>query len=191
LFSFYRPYTSNFISSLFLFKILQTYTQFHPYIWEGSSSIACPGRGILLDYAEWAAAQSPPITYSTFSTHSIPASTLLAIAKDHSVTPRRGDILFIRTGVIPEWESMSDRQRKDYAAQKEPEHAGVEASLDVLAWLWDTGITAVASDAISWEVSDFLFLVLSYSNPQPCNKSTTRPLNNNAGISHTGRSLNP
>jgi kynurenine formamidase len=70
----------------------------------------------------------------------------------YDISPRRGDILFIRTGVIPEWDSWSVAQKKAYAAQKTPEHAGVEASLELLEWLWDGGIAAVAGDAISWEV---------------------------------------
>lgn len=56
-------------------------------------------------------------------------------------------------GVISEWDSFSEQQKIQYAAQQEPEHAGVEACLEVLEWLWDSGICAVAGDAISWEVS--------------------------------------
>jgi kynurenine formamidase len=73
--------------------------------------------------------------------------------KAENVTPRRGDILFVRTGMVPEWDAFTDEQKKAYAAQQEPEHAGVEASIELLEWLWDSGITAVAGDAISWEVS--------------------------------------
>jgi hypothetical protein len=47
---------------------------------------------------------------------------------------------------------FSEQQKQDYAAQKEPEHAGVEASLETLEWIWDSGIVAVAGDAISFEV---------------------------------------
>lgn len=56
-------------------------------------------------------------------------------------------------GVIPEWDAFTSTQKQEYAAQKEPEHAGVEAGLEVLGWLWDSGFAAVAGDAISWEVS--------------------------------------
>lgn len=69
------------------------------------------------------------------------------------MSPKKGDILFIRTGVIPEWNTFSDQRKQEYAAQKTPEHAGVEANIEVLEWLWDSGISAVAGDAISWEVS--------------------------------------
>jgi kynurenine formamidase len=110
------------------------------------------GRGILIDYAHWASSQSPPITYSTFSTHAIPFSTITAMIKEYKIAPRKGDILFIRTGVISEWDSMTDQQKQDYAAQEKPKHAGVEASMELLEWLWDSGISAVAGDAISWEV---------------------------------------
>jgi kynurenine formamidase len=75
------------------------------------------------------------------------------MCKSANVTPRKGDILFIRTGLIPEWEAFTTEQKKAYAAQKAPEHAGVEASIELLEWLWDSGIAAVAGDAISWEVS--------------------------------------
>jgi kynurenine formamidase len=75
------------------------------------------------------------------------------MCKHFKVAPRKGDILFIRTGVITEWDSFSDQEKREYATQKEPKHAGVEACMATLEWLWDSGITAVAGDAISWEVS--------------------------------------
>lgn len=75
------------------------------------------------------------------------------MCKEYNVVPRKGDILFIRTGVISEWDNMTDEQKQQYAAQEKPKHAGVEASMELLEWLWDSGISAVAGDAISWEVS--------------------------------------
>ena len=75
------------------------------------------------------------------------------MCRAENVTLRKGDILFIRTGMMPEWETFTEQQKKEYAAQEEAEHAGVEASIELLEWLWDSGITAVAGDAISWEVS--------------------------------------
>lgn len=49
---------------------------------------------------------------------------------------------------------MTDAQKQAYSDNPSPEHAGVEATTEVLRWLWDTGFAAIASDAISWEVSD-------------------------------------
>ncbi|KAF5869362.1 uncharacterized protein Bfra_011169 [Botrytis fragariae] len=110
------------------------------------------GRGILIDYAYWCTQQSPPIKYTNFSLHNIPFKTLIKILADQNITPQRGDILFIRMGLIPEWDSFTDSQKQEYASQSTPEHAGVKPSLELLEWLWDSGISAVAGDAISWEV---------------------------------------
>jgi kynurenine formamidase len=70
-----------------------------------------------------------------------------------NVVPRKRDILFIRTGMMLEWETFAEQQKKEYAAQPEAEHAGVEASISLLKWLWDSSIAAVAGDAIAWEGS--------------------------------------
>jgi kynurenine formamidase len=105
---------------------------------------------VLLDYVEYAKAQG--ISYSTFSTHGIPLSALKAMLAATGVEPRKGDILFIRTGLTQEWDSMSDEQKRSYSESSNPEHAGVEPSLEALEWLWDWGVSAVAGDAISWEV---------------------------------------
>jgi len=75
------------------------------------------------------------------------------MCRAEDVTPRKGGILFIRIGMMPEWETFTEQQKKEYAAQEEAEHAGVEAPIELLEWLWDSGITAIAGDAISWEVS--------------------------------------
>lgn len=117
--------------------------------------ISLPGRGILIDYHHHCTSQTPPITFSNFSTHCISLSTLKSILAAQNTQLRKGDILFIRMGVIPEWDSFSDEQKRAYAELKTPEHAGVEASLELLEWLWDEGVSAVAGDAISWEVSVF------------------------------------
>lgn len=69
---------------------------------------------------------------------------------------RSGDILFVRIGVIEEWDSMTPAQKQAYADSKTPEHAGVEATTEVLEWIWNNQFSAIAGDAISWEVTDSL-----------------------------------
>ncbi|CEO58686.1 hypothetical protein PMG11_03393 [Penicillium brasilianum] len=109
------------------------------------------GRGVLIDYATWA--ENKGIKYSTFSTHQVRLQDILEIAKESNITFQKGDILFVRIGVTKEWDTiMTDAQKRDYSNNPRPEHAGVEATTDVLRWLWNTGFAAIASDAISWEV---------------------------------------
>lgn len=109
------------------------------------------GRGVLLDYVEYAARHG--INYSTFSDHSISLETLKEIAKEQQTEFKFGDILFVRIGVTREWDTqMTWEEKKTYAETSTPQHAGVEGTEEMLRWIWDTGFAAVASDAISFEV---------------------------------------
>ncbi|KAI9896093.1 hypothetical protein N3K66_008993 [Trichothecium roseum] len=109
------------------------------------------GRGVLIDYASWA--QRKGIHYTTFSQHQVRLADMQEIARECNIQFKKGDILLVRVGVTREWErDMDDEAKRAYARCAEPRHAGVEGSMDVLRWLWDSGFAAVASDAISWEV---------------------------------------
>jgi hypothetical protein len=109
------------------------------------------GRGVLLDYASWA--EKKGVEYSTFSLHEIKLSDIQDIAKECDIVFQKGDVLFIRIGMTKEWDTkMTPEQKNAYAASSSPQHAGVEASQAVLKWIWDNGFSAVAGDAISWEV---------------------------------------
>ncbi|KAK0654278.1 hypothetical protein DIS24_g5392 [Lasiodiplodia hormozganensis] len=115
----------------------------------GKAGIA--GRGVLIDYVSWA--EKKGIKYTTFSQHEIKLSEIHEIAKECNITFQKGDILFVRIGVTKEWDQLMDESaKKAYAANASPHHAGVEGTMDVLRWLWDSGFTAIAGDAISWEV---------------------------------------
>lgn len=109
------------------------------------------GRGVLLDYVSYA--ERHGIEYSTFSDHGLSLHTLLEIAKEERVTFRHGDILFVRIGVTKEWDTkMTTADKLAYAQSSAPLHAGVEGTEEVLRWIWNTRFSAVASDAISFEV---------------------------------------
>lgn len=109
------------------------------------------GRGVLIDYADWAERQG--IAYSTFSTHEIKLADIKAIAKESRIEFQKGDILFVRIGMTKEWDSkMTQGEKAAYAVNQTPQHAGVEATQEVLRWIWDNKFAAVAGDAISWEV---------------------------------------
>jgi hypothetical protein len=106
---------------------------------------------VLIDYLSWS--EKKGIKYSTFSTHQVRLQDIIEIAKENNITFQKGDILFVRIGVTKEWDTiMTEVQKREYSDNPRPEHAGVEATTDVLRWLWDTGFSAIASDAISWEV---------------------------------------
>ncbi|KIW45302.1 uncharacterized protein PV06_03700 [Exophiala oligosperma] len=109
------------------------------------------GRGVLLDFVRYADRKG--LEYSTFGDFAISLSVLLEIATEQRVEFKRGDILFVRIGVTREWDTrMTATQKQEYAESQNPRHSGVQGTEEMLRWLWDTGFSAVASDAISFEV---------------------------------------
>ncbi|KAF4504222.1 hypothetical protein G6O67_008398 [Ophiocordyceps sinensis] len=109
------------------------------------------GRGVLLDYVAYAEELS--ISYSPLSRHGIPLRVLKQMALKQGVEFRRGDILFIRTGMTKLWDSqMTLADKVAYSRDPDPRHAGLEGTEEVLRWLWDQGFAAVAGDSVSFEV---------------------------------------
>ncbi len=51
----------------------------------------------------------------------------------------------------PHTTPIDTAQRKALAERPQPDFLGVEPSLDILRWIWDSGIVAVAGDAPSFE----------------------------------------
>ena len=111
------------------------------------------GRGVLLDYVEYAREHLPGLAYKALSSHAVPLAVLLDIARVQGVTFQRGDILFVRIGLTREWDTqMTPADKLAYAQSPNPQHAGVEGTEEMLRWIWDTGFAAVAGDAVSFEV---------------------------------------
>lgn len=106
------------------------------------------GRGVLLDYARWAAAQG--ITYNPGERHEIGVDDLRAIAAAQNVTFAVGDILFVRSGWLAWYETLDEAGRIAVAT---PPYSGIGVAQgdDTLRFLWDTGFAAVAGDAIAFE----------------------------------------
>ncbi|KAK9462290.1 uncharacterized protein V1516DRAFT_685304 [Lipomyces oligophaga] len=107
-------------------------------------------RGVLLDYELWAKEQG--IEYSSFSTHTISYEDLQSMIERFDVELKRGDILFVRIGLIEEWNGFSAEQKEAYGSGDEFLHAGLEQSEEIIRFLWDSHFCAVASDSVSWEV---------------------------------------
>lgn len=107
------------------------------------------GRGVLLDYAEWAASKN--ISIEALSSTSISVETLQSIVDDFHIQFQQGDILFIRSGFTAAYNKLNDSQRKDLADRPSPDFIGVEASEKTLRWLWKHQFGAVAGDAPSFE----------------------------------------
>ncbi|KOS39913.1 hypothetical protein ACN38_g9222 [Penicillium nordicum] len=107
------------------------------------------GRGVLLDYAEWATTRS--ISISALNSEAITLENLKRVVKDHNLNFQKGDILFIRSGFTAAYNKLDNQQRKDLALRSSPDFSGVEATESMVRWLWEHQFSAVAGDAPSFE----------------------------------------
>lgn len=105
------------------------------------------GRGVLIDYASWAARQG--ISVEAFSSHPISINDIEAIAKEQGVTFRPGDVLFLRTGFVAAYKSADESRRKLAAEGK---WLGVSQSVEAAAWFWGKQFAALAADNPAFEM---------------------------------------
>ncbi|KAI4149218.1 MAG: hypothetical protein L6R39_002551 [Caloplaca ligustica] len=111
------------------------------------------GRGILLDYASWAEANS--IQLDPLTSAPIPLTDLQRVIASQNITfsPCGGDILFIRSGLTAALDKLDDSSQRMLSERPTADFAGVEATHAVLKWLWDTKFAAVAGDMPAFERS--------------------------------------
>ncbi|KAH6096902.1 hypothetical protein HBI55_105340 [Parastagonospora nodorum] len=113
-------------------------------------------RAFFLDWYAWATT-TQNLTIDTTTSHAIPFSDLHATATHQGISlssMRPGDILIIRSGYLAQYANMPASKRASldtlYTTTK-PCNIGVEASPELLAFLWDKQIAAVAGDSRSFE----------------------------------------
>ncbi|KAF2807658.1 uncharacterized protein BDZ99DRAFT_62128 [Mytilinidion resinicola] len=106
-------------------------------------------RGILLDYPRFCTAHS--LTLSPLTSTSIPFAHIQAMLAETHTVPRAGDILLLRSGFTLAYESLPPDDQNALATRPSPDFIGLEPSLAVLRWIWESGFCAVASDAPSFE----------------------------------------
>ena len=113
----------------------------------GTSGIT--GRGVLLDYAEYA--ERKGIELKHFESTPIPLKALQEIATEIGVTFRSGDILFVRSGYCRAYEGMTAEEEPKISQRDSLDFIGVEAGEATLRWLWKNQFCAIAGDAPGFE----------------------------------------
>lgn len=94
--------------------------------------------------------------YELLENHSISLSELKACAKAQKVTFKLGDILIIRSGWTKGYLDLDAAGRQAWAARTPARLGGVATTKEMAEWLWETGFSAVASDATAFETLPFL-----------------------------------
>ncbi|KAK4934478.1 hypothetical protein LTR10_024269 [Elasticomyces elasticus] len=118
--------------------------------WVENGSIA--GRGILVDYLSYA--RSKGIQYDLIgqkASHAISVEDLKACLAAQGTEVRYGDILLIRSGFWVGYNLLSMEEKVAWSDEHPAVWVGVETSKKMAQWIWDSGISACAGDAVGWE----------------------------------------
>ena len=118
-------------------------------VWAKNGGIV--GRGVLLDYADYAERHSLPLTH--FKSSFVRLEDLKGLVVEENIAFQPGDILFIRTGFTAAYNALSIPEKEAVPQRSSPEFMGVESTEDMLQWLWQNRFAAVAGDAPSFESS--------------------------------------
>jgi hypothetical protein len=77
-------------------------------------------------------------------------------AKAQNVEFKYGDILIIRSGWTKGYLGLNASERRDWAERTPARLGGVATTKEMAEWLWETGFSAVASDATAFESLPFI-----------------------------------
>jgi len=107
------------------------------------------GRGVLIDFVAYAARNN--IAYDSLDHYAVSLSTFQRIAEESNITFQSGDIILLRTGFTAAFASTSLPTKRTIFSKSPFQYPGIESSLEVLAFLWDSQVAAVAGDCPGFE----------------------------------------
>src|SRR5579871_265449 len=117
-------------------------------VWVENGGIV--GRGILIDYASYCEKHGKMI--EPLKTGAISVKELKAVAEESKISPKIGDILFVRTGFTRAYAALSEMEAQALTERESPsDFLGVEPSKETMQWIWESGFAAVASDSPTFE----------------------------------------
>jgi kynurenine formamidase len=113
------------------------------------------GRGVLIDafgFRKSRGIPAHPLTRDVYTLEEL-KNTLEA----QGITLRPGAILLIRTGWMESYESVSADEKRDLAPMDKLRSTGIEASREMVEWLWNHKVAAIGTDCPGVEAFPFDF----------------------------------
>jgi kynurenine formamidase len=107
------------------------------------------GRGVLLDVGRYYESRNISFDYSKALV--VPLSDLKAALAHQGTELSVGDILLIRLGWLKYYLAADPEVRRGYATKARL--PGIETSIEVVRWLWNAHVAAVATDTPALEAS--------------------------------------
>ena len=113
------------------------------------------GRGVLIDllaHRKRQGREAKPLTRDVYTLDELKG----ALAAQNT-TLKPGSILLVRTGWVESYESLSADEKQAYAPMDKMQATGIEASREMVAWLWDRRVAAIGTDCPGVEAFPFDF----------------------------------
>ena len=103
------------------------------------------GRGVLIDAYGFRKAKGQPV--KAMEKDAYPVEELKATLDAQGTTLKPGTILLVRTGWMEEYERCTAEQKQALAPFDQLKSIGIEPSREMVAWLWDNRVAAIATDS--------------------------------------------
>jgi kynurenine formamidase len=115
------------------------------------------GRGVLIDAVKYRADEGRPIAPLTRDVVTLADLEGALAAQKTRLEP--GSVLLVRTGWMEAYEAASEAEKRAMAPMDKLQSVGVEASRELVAWLWDHRIAAIGTDTPAaepwpWNLTD-------------------------------------
>ena len=113
------------------------------------------GRGLLIDAFGYRKAAGRPVNPLDRDVYTL--ADLKAAIEHQGSALKPGTILLVRTGWMESYEKLASDGKRDLAPMDKLRSAGIEASREMVAWMWNNHVAAIGTDCPSVEAfpSDF------------------------------------
>jgi kynurenine formamidase len=111
------------------------------------------GRGVLIDAFAFRKAQGGAVNPLQKDLYTL--TELQAALEAQGTRLRPGTILLVRTGWMESYEKLTAEDKRAMAPMEKMSSIGIEASREMVAWLWNNHIAAIGTDCPSVEAFPF------------------------------------
>jgi kynurenine formamidase len=113
------------------------------------------GRGVLIDAFGYRKAQGIAVNPLTRDVYTL--QELKSALEAQGAILRPGTILLIRTGWMESYENASAEEKRGLAPMDKMASSGIEASREMVEWLWNNKVAAIGTDCPAVEAFPFDF----------------------------------
>jgi kynurenine formamidase len=114
------------------------------------------GRGVLIDAFGFRKKQGRAVNPISKDVYSL--EELQSALQAQGTTLKPGTILLVRTGWMESYENLSADEKRALAPMDKLSAMGIEASREMVAWLWNNRVAAIGTDCPAVEAFPFNFM---------------------------------